>query len=40
MRNESDDYWGLVETPEGKRLFGRQRRRYEDNTEVDLQGTG
>ena len=39
-RNETDTYWVKVETSEGKRLFGRHRRRWEDNTEVELQGIG
>jgi hypothetical protein len=30
----------LVEKPEGKRPFGRQRRRWEDNIKMDLQEVG
>jgi hypothetical protein len=30
-------YWGSVGRPEGKRLLGRPRRRWEDNTKMDLQ---
>jgi hypothetical protein len=30
----------LVEKPEGKRLLGRPRRRWEDNIELDLRETG
>ena len=30
----------LVAKPEGKRLLGRPRRRWEDNIEMDLRKTG
>jgi hypothetical protein len=30
----------LVGTPEGKRPFGRPRRRWEDNIKMDLQEVG
>jgi hypothetical protein len=30
----------LVKKPEGKRLLGRPRRRWEDNIKMDLQGVG
>ena len=30
----------LVEKPEGKRILGRPRRRWEDNIKMDLQGVG
>jgi hypothetical protein len=30
----------LVGNPEGKRLLGRPRRRWEDNIEMDLKGIG
>jgi hypothetical protein len=30
----------LVEKPEGKRLLGRPRRRWEDNIQMDLQEVG
>jgi hypothetical protein len=30
----------MVEKPEGKRPLGRHRRRWEDNTEMDLQEVG
>jgi hypothetical protein len=30
----------LVGKPEGKRLLGRQRRRWEDNIKMDLQEVG
>jgi hypothetical protein len=33
-------YMVLVGEPEGKRLFGRRRRRCEDNIEVDLREVG
>jgi len=31
---------GLVGKPEGKRLLGRPRRRWEDNIKMDLQEVG
>jgi hypothetical protein len=33
-------YWVLVGKPEGKRPLGRTRRRWEDNTKMDLQEVG
>jgi len=33
-------YKVLVEKPEGKRLLGRPRRRWEDNIKMDLQEVG
>jgi hypothetical protein len=33
-------YRFLVEKPEGKRLFGRSRCRWKDNTKMDLQEVG
>ena len=30
----------LVGKPEGTRLLGRLRRRWEDNIKIDLQGVG
>ena len=33
-------YRGLVGKYEGKRLFGRPRRRWEDNIKMDLQEVG
>jgi hypothetical protein len=32
-----DVYWVLVGKPEGKRPLGRLRRRWEDNTKIDIQ---
>jgi hypothetical protein len=29
-------YWVLVEKPEGKRPLGRLRRKWEENTEIEL----
>jgi hypothetical protein len=33
-------YRVLVEKPEGKRTFGKPRRRWEDNIKMDLQEVG
>jgi hypothetical protein len=33
-------YWVLVGRPEGRRLLGRPRRRWEDNIKMDLQEVG
>jgi len=33
-------YRVLMENPEGKRPLGRPRRRWEDNTKIDLQEVG
>ena len=33
-------YMVLVGTPEGKRPFGRPRRRWEDNIKMDLEEVG
>ena len=35
-----DVYRVLVRKPEGKRLLGRPRRRWEDNIKIDLQEVG
>jgi hypothetical protein len=35
-----ETYRALVVKPEGKRPLGRHRRRWEDNSEVDLQEVG
>jgi hypothetical protein len=35
-----DVYRVLVGRPEGKRLLGRPRRRWEDNIKMDLRETG
>jgi hypothetical protein len=35
-----DAYRILVEKPEGKRSLGRPRRRWEDNTKMDLREIG
>ena len=45
MGGACDTYGGgvhrvLVGKPEGKRLLGRPRRRWEDNTKMDLQEVG
>jgi hypothetical protein len=37
MRNRRGAYSVLVVTPEGKRTLGRPRRRWEDNTKIDIQ---
>jgi hypothetical protein len=36
MKEKKDSYRVLVENPEGKRPPGRPRRRWEDNTKIDL----
>ena len=33
-------YWVLVGKPEGKRLLGRPRRRWEDNIKMNLEEVG
>jgi len=35
-----DVYMVLVGKPEGKRRLGRPRRRWEDNTKMDIQEVG
>jgi hypothetical protein len=40
MREERKVYKVLVEKPEGKRLLGRPRRRWEDGIRMDLRETG
>jgi len=37
MAEKRDLYGLLVGKPEGKRRFGRSRRRWEDNIKMDLQ---
>ena len=37
VRERRDVYRVLVGKPEGKRPFGRPRRRWEDNIKMDLQ---
>jgi len=40
MEERRDVYRVLEGKPEGKRLLGRPRRRWEDNVEMDLQEVG
>jgi hypothetical protein len=40
MGEKRDVYRYLVRIPEGKRPFGRARRRWEDNSTMDLQEAG
>ena len=40
MRERRGVYRVLVGKPEGKRIFGRPRRRWEDNIKMDLQQKG
>jgi len=40
MGESSGVYRVLVGNPEGKRLLGRPRRRWEDNSKMDLRGGG
>ena len=40
MGERSGVYRVLVGKPEGKRLHGRPRRKWEDNSEIDLQEEG
>jgi len=40
MGKDRGVYRVLVGKPEGKRPLGRPRRRWEDNTKMDLQGVG
>jgi hypothetical protein len=40
MRDRRGAYMVLVGEPEGKRPFGRPRRRWEDNIKIDLQEVG
>jgi hypothetical protein len=40
MGEGRDIYRDLVERPEGKRLLGRPRRRWEDNIKMDLKEIG
>jgi hypothetical protein len=40
MGEKRDAYRILVGRPEGRRPFGRPRRRWEDNIKMDLQAVG
>jgi len=40
MEEKKGVYRGLVGKPEGKRTFGRPRRKLEDNIKTDLQKVG
>jgi hypothetical protein len=40
MGEKTVGYWVLVGTPEGKRPFGRPRRKWEDNIKIDPQEVG
>jgi hypothetical protein len=40
MEEKRDVYSVLVGKPEGKRLLGRPRRRWENNIKMDLQEVG
>jgi len=40
MGERSGEYRVLVGKPEGKRAFGRPRRRWENNIKMDLQEVG
>jgi hypothetical protein len=40
MGEKRNAYRVLVGKPEGKRSFGRPRRRWEDNCNTDLKGIG
>jgi hypothetical protein len=40
MRERRVVYWVFVVNPEGKRPLGILRRRWEDNSKMDLQGIG
>jgi hypothetical protein len=40
MGEERGVQWGLVGKPEGKRPRGRPRRRWEDNSKMDVQEVG
>jgi len=40
MRERRGEYRVLVGKPDGKRLLGRPRRRWEDNIKMDLQEVG
>jgi hypothetical protein len=40
MEEESNVYRGLMGKPEGKRLLGRSRRRWEDGIRMDLREIG
>ena len=40
MREDRSVHRVLVGKPEGKRLLGRPRRRWEDNIKMDLQEVG
>jgi hypothetical protein len=40
MEEQRSAYRVLVWKPEGKKPLGRPRRRWEDNTEMDLQEVG
>jgi hypothetical protein len=40
MGERRDAYRALVRKPEGRRPFGRPRRRWEDNIKMDLREVG
>jgi hypothetical protein len=40
MGDRRGAYWASVRKPEGKRPLGRPRRRWKDNTKMDLQEMG
>jgi len=40
MGDRRGAYWASVGKPEGKRPLGRPRRRWKDNTKLDLQEIG
>ena len=40
MEQPSNGYRVLVRKPEGQRLSGRPRRRWEDNIKIDLREVG
>jgi hypothetical protein len=39
-RKKRNAYWILVGKPNGKRLLGRPRRRWQDNIKIDLREIG
>jgi hypothetical protein len=40
MREKRNIYWILIGKPEGKRPLGRLRRRWVDNTKINLREIG